>query len=65
MAWITNILLKGEVLNQKSKSFPKIVKLGDVVSKLMQLKRITDEGLGAKLQLLGNFLLIFWKKQLF
>ena len=62
----------GENLNQKLKSFPKMSKFGDMVSKLVQLKHITGEGLGAeppaarghgvwrrRHQLLGNLLIFF------
>ena len=34
-------------------------KLGDVVSKLVQLKRITDGGLGAEPPAAGQFFVIF------
>ena len=44
---------KGRSLNQKLKV--KICKLGDVCKQNSLLKRITDEGLGPKPQLLGNF----------
>ena len=44
------MLLKGEDLNQKL-MFPKyVLNWGDVVKKLMQLKRITNEGRGRGLQ---------------
>ena len=36
---VTRILLKGEDLNQKLKSFPKLSKLKDVVSQTNELKR--------------------------
>ena len=37
-------LLKGKDKNRKLKSFTDISKLGDVVSKLVQLKRVTNGG---------------------
>ena len=43
----------------------KIRKLGDVCKQISLLKRITDEGLGPKPQLLENFLEFFWKKSYF
>ena len=39
-------LLKGEDQNHKLKSFTNISKLGDAVSKSMQLKRVTDGAWG-------------------
>ena len=45
---VTRILLKGEDLNQKFNSFPKIYKLRGEVSKPMQLKHTTRD-LGASL----------------
>ena len=47
------MLLMGE-LEQKPKFFfvRKVSNLGGVLNKLMQLKRITDKGLGAKPQLI-------------
>ena len=38
---------KGKNLNFKLKSFTKISKLGVTARKLVQLNRVTDEGLGA------------------
>ena len=48
----TRILLKGENLNQKQK----MDKLGDVMSKAMLFKLITDKGLGSKPPAVGRFL---------
>ena len=41
----------------------KICKLGDVCKQASLLKRITDEGLGPKPQLLGNFFAFFLEKK--
>ena len=61
LVWhLTKSFQKGEHLNQKLKM--KICKLGDMCKQTSLLKHITDGGLGPKLQLLGNFFAIFWKK---
>ena len=57
---VTWILLKGENLKQKLKRFQKLSKLEEVVSKLVQTKRITTEGLGASRW--ASFCVFFLKK---
>ena len=39
--------------------------MGDIVSKLVWLKRITDGGFGAKPPAAGEFFVIFWKNSYF
>ena len=56
---VTWILLKRKDLNLKLKRFPKLSKLGDVVSKLVQPKRITK---GVWRPLLDDFLYFFFGK---
>ena len=55
----TWVFLKKKDLNLKLKRCPNFSKLGDVVSKLVQSKRITDGGLGAAA---GRFFGIFFEK---
>ena len=43
----------------------KYLTLGDVLSKLVQLKRITDVGMRAEPPAAGRFFVIFWNKKLF
>ena len=62
LVWhLTKSFQKGERLNQMVKM--KICKLGDVCKQTSLLKRITDEGLGPKPQLLGKFFLHFFGKR--
>ena len=58
---LTKSFHKGERLNQKLKM--KIRNLGYVCKQTSLLKRITDEGLGPKPQLLGKFFLHFFGKK--
>ena len=49
----TRILLKGEDLNERLKCFPKMIKLEEVISKLVSLKGSTDGGLSLESRSLG------------
>ena len=55
---------EGKKLERKPKKL-KMSNLRDVLSKVIQLKQITDGGLGAEPPAAERFFVIFWKKSYF